>query len=140
MSLVDDPAISVCFTVQIDGRELGVFTACSGLGVEVTIEQREEGGNSGFVHMLPGRLKYTNVKLTRPLDADSAKIAAWFARMATSPERSTAEISACRADGSVVATWSLTSVIPVRWSGPELTVDSTKVCMETLELAHHGFL
>jgi hypothetical protein len=31
-------------------------------------------------------------------------------------------------------------VIPVRWSGPQLSLDSPKVATETLELAHHGFL
>ena len=36
---------------------------------------------NGFVHQLPGRIKYTNVKLTRPVNADTAKIAAWFASM-----------------------------------------------------------
>ena len=37
-------------------------------------------------------------------------------------------------------TWTLTGVIPVRWTGPSLSVDSPKVATETLELAHHGFL
>ena len=36
---------------------------------------------NAFVHQLPGRIKYTNVKLTRPVNADTAKIAAWFASM-----------------------------------------------------------
>jgi hypothetical protein len=30
-------------------------------------------------------------------------------------------------------------VIPVKWSGPGLNLDSPKVAMETLEIAHHGF-
>ena len=40
----------------------------------------------------------------------------------------------------VVASWQLEGVIPVRWSGPQLSPDSPKVATETLELAHHGFL
>jgi hypothetical protein len=31
-------------------------------------------------------------------------------------------------------------VVPVKWSGPQLSLDSAKVAIETLELAHHGFL
>jgi phage tail-like protein len=130
----------MCFTVAIDGRELGTFTGCSGLGVELTLEATEEGGNQSFVHQLAGRLKYTNVRLTRPLDADSGRIAAWMSSMATNPGRSTARIAACRPDGSVVAEWNLTGVLPVGWHGPDLTVDSPKACTETLDLAHHGFL
>ena len=46
------------------------------------LEQREEGGNNGFVWQLPTRIKYTNVKLTRPIGKDSAKLTAWFAGLA----------------------------------------------------------
>ena len=68
MTVVDtDPAVSVCFVVAIDGHDLGPFNSCEGLGCEVVIEQREEGGNNGFVWQLPSRLKYSNVKLSRPL-------------------------------------------------------------------------
>ena len=39
-----------------------------------------------------------------------------------------------------VATWNLSGVVPVRWTGPSLNVDSPKVATETIEIAHHGFL
>ena len=39
-----DPAVSVCFSVNIDNDDLGYFISCEGLGVEVVLEQREEGG------------------------------------------------------------------------------------------------
>ncbi len=40
-----EPAVSVCFAVTIDKKSLGTFNSCEGLGVEVVLEQREEGGN-----------------------------------------------------------------------------------------------
>ena len=43
-------------------------------------------------------------------------------------------------DRKVVATWGLVGVIPVRWTGPSLNLDTPKVATETLEIAHHGFL
>ena len=135
-----DPAVSVCFSVKIDDDELGSFNSCDGLGVEVVIEQREEGGNNGFVWQLPTRIKYANVKLTRPVGRDSAKLTAWLASFATGVKRQTATIAARTDDGEIVASWSLDGVIPVRWSGPQLSLDSPKVATETLELAHHGFL
>ena len=133
-------AVSVYFSVKIDGDDLGTFTSCEGFGCEVVIEQREEGGMNGFVHQLPGRIKYTNVKLTRPVNSDTVKIASWFASMNGAVKRTQAEIIAKNHDANPVFTWTLAGVIPVRWTGPSLSVDSPKVATETLELAHHGFL
>ena len=56
-----EPAVSVCFAVTIDNLKLGTFNSCEGLGVEVVLEQREEGGNNGFVWQLPSRMKFTNI-------------------------------------------------------------------------------
>jgi phage tail-like protein len=142
MSIADpaDTAVSVYFEVRVDGRELGAFTACDGLGCEVVVEQREEGGVNSFVHQLAGRIKYTNIKLTRPVNPDTVKIAAWFASMNGTVRRTQAEITAKSNDAKPVFTWTLTGVIPVRWQGPSLSTESAKVATETLELAHHGFL
>lgn len=137
---VADPAVTVCFGVKIDGQSIGTFSSCEGLSMEVVIEQREEGGNPFFVHQLPGRVKYSNIKLSRPVNADSSKVAGWVAGMATKVERTQMEISAMTQKGEVVAKWSLHGVIPVKWAGPSLNVDGAKVAMETLEVAHHGFV
>ena len=136
----DDPAVSVCFSVTIGNKELGTFISCEGLGVEVVLEQREEGGFNGQVWQLPTRLKYTNIKLSRPLGPDTKKIAEWFASMTTGVKRRTATIVARNARNEAVATWNLSGVVPVRWTGPSLNVESPKVATETIEIAHHGFL
>ena len=138
--ITSDPAISVCFSVRIDGQDLGLFTQCDGLSCEVTVETREEGGNNLFIHQLPGRMKYTNIKLTRPINGDTQKLARWLAGMTDEVKRTNAEIAAMTADGRKVASWSFMGVIPVKWTGPQLSVDSPKVATESLELAHHGFL
>lgn len=135
-----DPAVTVCFSVVVDGHDLGVFTQCDGLGCEVVVEQHEEGGQNGFVYQLPGRIKYTNIKLTRPINGDHATVVTWFSSMNGQVTRSTAEIAARTVDGTVVASWSLMGVIPVKWTGPQLNVDGPKVATESIELAHHGFL
>ena len=135
-----DPAVSVCFSVTIGNNELGTFSSCEGLGVEVVLEQREEGGFNGHVWQLPTRLKYTNIKLSRPLGQDTKKVVEWFASMTTGVKRRTATIVARNAKNEAVATWNLSGVVPVRWTGPSLNVDSPKVAMETIEIAHHGFL
>lgn len=135
-----DTAVSVCFVVKIDDASIGTFTSCDGLGAEVVMETREEGGNNAYVWQLPSRIKFSNIKLSRPLGADTAKVAAWVTSVAQGYERKTAVIQAMRADGKVVAEWSVIDVVPVRWTGPSLNSDQPKVLTETLEIAHHGFL
>jgi phage tail-like protein len=136
-----DPAVSVCFVVQLDDVDLGAFNSCEGLGAEVVIEQREEGGNNGFVWQLPTRIKYPNIKLTRPLTKDTAKVAKWFsAAVNGGAAGKTGSIQAMTLDGTVIARWGLLDVVPVRWTGPALNLDSPKVATETIEIAHHGFI
>jgi phage tail-like protein len=135
-----DTAVSVRFMVSLDDQDLGEFSSCEGLGCEVVLETREEGGNNGYAWQLPTRLKYTNIKLTRPLGRDTEKIAKWFSSMQTGYTRKTGTIVAMRADGKVIASWGLLDVVPVRWTGPALTPDQPKVVTETVEIAHHGFV
>jgi phage tail-like protein len=110
------------------------------LGCEFVLEQREEGGNNSMVWQLPTRMKYTNVKLTRPIGADSAKLTKWFAGMVNGVKPTTMVISAKSRFDEKVAEWSLVGVVPVRWTGPSLNFDTVKVATETLEVAHHGIL
>lgn len=135
-----EEAVAVCFSVSVDKDDLGSFNSCEGLGCEFVIEQREEGGNNGMVWQLPTRIKYPNVKLTRPVTRDSQKITNWISGMAAGVKRRTAVIEAKTLEGRTIASWSLSEVIPVRWTGPQLSAEQTKVATETLELAHHGFL
>lgn len=135
-----DTALSVCYVVRLDGTDLGVFSSCEGLGCEVVMETREEGGNNGLVWQLPTRLKYPNIKLSRPLGRDSEKVARLFSEMVNGYSRSTGLIQAMRANRDVIAQWQLLDVVPVRWSGPSLNPDQPKVLTETVEIAHHGFI
>src|SRR5687768_12323170 len=103
-----EEAVAVCYVVKIDGdNDLGAFSSCDGLGCEFVIEQREEGGNNGFVWQLPSRIKYSNIKLSRPVTSESAKITTWISGMAGGVTRKTATIEARNLAGKVIARWSL---------------------------------
>ncbi|WP_349536603.1 phage tail protein [Rhodococcus rhodochrous] len=134
----DDVAVTVRFGVTVDNNSLGTFNSCEGLGFEIVMEQREEGGNNGLVWQLPSRIKYSNVKLTRPIGSDSYALTTWMAKAVRSFEPTTAVIQAMTAEGAVIAQWELQGVVPVRWTGPSLNPETAKVATETLELAHHG--
>ena len=136
-----DTAVSLRYVVTLDGLDLGSFSSCEGLGCEVVMETREEGGLNDAVWQLPTRLKYPNLKLSRPLGRDTAKVAQLFASLATTGYRRgrTGTVQVMTTNGTVVASWNLLDVVPVRWSGPSMSPDSPKVVTETVEFAHHGF-
>src|SRR5688572_29216433 len=113
---VRDPAVAYMFKVEIDGRPLGLWSSFEGLGMQTAIETREEGGNNTFVHQLPGRLTYTNVKITRPVGTDSSLVAEWLSGMADGVRRTSAMIAALGPDNREVVSWSLDGVVPVRWA------------------------
>lgn len=134
-------APNVRFTVRIDGYgSLGSWSKCDGLAVEYEVLEYMEGGRNEYVHRLPGRRKFPNVKLTRPLDKDSATVVKWVSGLVSQVERHSAVISVLDPNGEVVCHWNLAGVYPVKWAGPSLDVGGNQVAIETLELAHNGFL
>ncbi|MFE0107218.1 phage tail protein [Streptomyces sp. NPDC059009] len=134
-----DPGSTIWFSLSIDGESLGYFNGCEGLSSKVEVEQRQEGGNNGFVWQFPSRVTFSTIRLTRPLTPDTTKVAKWISSVQTGIKRPTAEIAALRADGSEVARWGLIDVLPVSWQGPRLDPSSPAVATEVLEIAHHGF-
>lgn len=140
MAAEQDLAVSVCFAVSIDDTSLGTFNSVEGLGCEVVIETREEGGNNDCVWQLPTRMKYTNIKLSRPVGPDTSKVTNWFASLANGIKPRSATIRALDSMGKTIIEWGLIGVIPVRWTGPTLKLDSLQPATETVEIAHHGFV
>jgi phage tail-like protein len=136
-----DSGQSLRFRVKLDGgADLGNWTKCDGLSVEYDVFEYKEGGENAFIHRIPGRAKYQNIKLTRPLNKDSKKVSDWIASLKVEVRRQTAEIAALDTEGKPICTWNLDGVYPVRWNGPSLDIGNTQIATETLELAHNGFL
>lgn len=137
----NDPAVSIRFHLKVDQLAIGWWNSFEGLGMETAVMQLEEGGNNAFVHQLPTRLKYSNIKLSRPINEDSHKVATWFMDIAKVVKRGhNASIKAVDGANKTIAEWHLVDVVPVRWTGPTFNVESPKMAMETLEMAFHGFL
>lgn len=133
--------LALRFRVTIDSYgSLGSWSKCDGLTVEYEIQEYQEGGQNDYVHRLPGRCKYQNIKLTRPLDKSSADVASWVAGQRKKVERSNAEIAVLDPAGEVVVQWNLKAAYPVKWTGPSLDATGNQIATETLEIAHNGFL
>lgn len=154
-----DTGTAFRFQVTVDGYDVGTFTSCEGLSAEYSVMVYSEGGENGYEHRLPGAMKFSTIKLSRPIDDRSgaspatlkdpaapagAGLAGWFTRLAADRSRvrgtRTASITAVAPDGGTIAQWELLDAFPVKWTGPSFTADGTAIVKETLELAHHGFI
>src|SRR6478672_1815432 len=128
--------LTLRFEVTIDHKvDLGNWTKCEGLTVEWELQEYREGGLNDYVHRLPGRRKFQNIKLTRPIDADSRKVAQWISEVEGPAAGHTAQIAVLDAAGEAVVVWDVVDVWPTRWTGPTMDVNGKDIAFETLELA-----
>lgn len=140
-----DPGVAYLFQVAIDGILLGNFTKITGLSAKYETETVKEGGENTHLHHLPGRMTYTNVTLTRPVDYGSMGLSAWFSGFqknvakGSSSSRNTTNIMAYGANHLPIAEWTLLDVVPVSYSGPTLKAGNSEVLEESVELSHNGF-
>ncbi|MFC5802914.1 phage tail protein [Streptomyces formicae] len=143
----DTFAVTSLFQLTIGVHALGSFTSCDGLGCYTEVEERREGGLNGHVWQLPGRLRYSNLTLSRPLTRQTTLIWLWLRQVSqatgvplTRPLRLPGRLVALGPDQQPLVQWELDGVIPVRWSGPSFSTDQPQAARETLEIAHNGFI
>lgn len=128
------------FWVELQGIVVARFTECSGLNIERDASTTvEEGGVNNYVHVLPGRVKYSNVTLKYGV-TDSNELWEWFQKgiYDGKVERKNFSILLRNSAGDVVRRWDVIDAFPVKWQGPQLNTSSNEVAIETLEVAHHG--
>lgn len=134
------------FLFELDGVEVGIFREIHGLQVTVGVEEFREGGQNGFSHRVPGRMTWPNVVFKRGVTQSNA-LFDWlnkssgegFAAASNKITRSTGAITALAGDGTRLRAWELIDVFPVRWKGPDFSVESRDPLEEELEITHHGF-
>jgi phage tail-like protein len=126
------------FYVDIGGATQAVFTEMSGLQVETTVLEYEEGGSNGFVHRLPGRSKVSNLTLKRGV-TNSNELFKWYVEILNGKiSRRNVSVKMYDSEGGLLAQWSFANAYPVKWIGPQLSAEGKVAAIETLELAHDG--
>jgi phage tail-like protein len=120
----------------------GMFKGLEGLEVWFDVLEYAEGGNNDFVHRLPGRMRYPNLRLSWGMVSDDILLK-WF--MATHTKAETQEITltltARKGDTSRdIRKFIFADAFPVHWSGPILHANAAdpETWGETLEIAHSG--
>lgn len=138
--------VAARFLFEVDGVEIGYFMEVSGLEVTVETERVVEGGQNSFVHQLPGRMTWPNIRLKRGV-TQSDNLLAWlnkssgeqFAVNGNKLTRSSAAITLIGAGGKRLRAWEFDGAFPIKWNGPSFAVESAEAATEELEIAHHGF-
>lgn len=124
----------------------GGFQECSGLEVEMDVQEHLEGGRNDGVVRLAGRAKYQPIVLKRGMfrageGGANRELWVWI-QGAVSGTRPLA-----RYDGSVhvlgegqeiVASWAFRRGLPAKVSGPALNAKTGDVAIEELHIAHEG--
>ena len=143
MVLATDAALGLAnrFQVVVDGFDLGSWAKCTGLSVKFEMEDVWEGGNYDFRILLPKRVVYSNVTLARAMTkVDSARVQSWLSDKALNFRASQANIKLFDHHLEEVGSWTLRNAYPSNWKCPDLDALGGKIALETLELAHEGFL
>ena len=134
-----DPLAELAFLIAIQGREIGRFAQCTGLGVEYDVLEYAEGGNNEYVHQLRGRVRYPNVVLGRGITHED-ELLRWLFTAEAPSRRPTVTITLQDPTGKPVRHFALAAALPVRWTGPSAQTGSGGAATETLEISHAGFV
>jgi phage tail-like protein len=126
------------FLVAIPGVDaIGLFYECTGLEISFEVLEYREGGNNDFVHRLPGRVQYPNLVLSRGVTKDET-LQKWFWATHTEADRKEITVTLNSSDAAAQRTWTFADDFPVRWTGPTLSADGTRIATESLEIVHTG--
>lgn len=117
---------------------LGGFNECSGLEMSMDVHDYEEGGQQGYTHRFPNRVKWSNITLRKGIGAGTG-LWDWHYGFA--------EGQGQRRDGVIVLlndimvpnnVWYFRRGLPVRYSGPAMNAQESRLAIEAIEIAHEG--
>jgi phage tail-like protein len=138
--MADEPlALSKTFVLEIEDVTVGYFLGCSGVDAEYETYSYGEGGLNTFVHQLPGRLRYRNLVLSRGVTSGQ-ELLKWFQKCKERSSRGAITIKMLRSDLTVEQTWAFAAAWAVKYTGPEVNVESDGMAIERLEIAHEGLV
>ena len=123
----------------------GGFQDCSGLEIEMDVQEYLEGGRNASVVRRVGRAKYQNIVLKRGMFYTSGRVNAelwtWLQDVVAGVRpvtRYDGLIEVMSVGETVVARWEFDRGLPQRVRGPELNGKTGEIAIEELHIAHEG--
>jgi phage tail-like protein len=124
----------------------GGFQECTGLEVEMDVQEYQEGGRNDGIIRRVGRARYQNIVLKRGMFYSKSGVLnrdlwRWIQGVVGGQrpvERYDGLIDVMSVGSEVVATWSFDRGLPARIRGPELNAKTGEIAIEELHIAHEG--
>ena len=141
----DKIAVGPRFEVELGGSIVATFSECSGLGVTIQTEKLEEGGVNNTTRKLPGRSDFTNIVLKRGV-THSTDLYDWLVKVMNGQkvrQNISIRVFSWKPSGGgleEMVNWQFANAFPVKWTGPSFQATGNAIAVETLELAHDGFV
>jgi len=135
-----DPYRGYKFLIELGGNIRAGFREASGLDASQDPIEYREGDQSLTVRKLPGLNKYANVTLKRGV-TDDVDLCEWRKKCIDGTvERRPFSIVLLDDTATEKARWEFAEGWPTKWTGPSFNATANEVAIETLEIAHEGFV
>ncbi len=135
------PFGSFAFNVKLNigGEDVGSFQEVSGLGSQIEVQDYMEGGRNNSVVKLPGHASFSNISLKKGFCTGFlAQLYFDYCYGSGKRQRINGEITLLGDDMQPAVVWRFVRGIPLKWDGPQLSVNANTLAVEALEIAHEG--
>ena len=130
------------YTVLIDNAtyHFGDWSRVTGLSVTWQQIEHRVGDQGNQFWIYPGTTKYEPITLSRAAGPYSRVVQYWLTQTSKKPQPQSGTIQLVNFAGIPLVQWRLSEFFPIAWSVETFDAAGAKPAIETLKLAHSGFL
>jgi phage tail-like protein len=127
-------------------HDLGTWSKVDGLSMSWDINKYQAGNLGNTVFLFPGNTKFSEVSLARTACNETQKIKEWLDSTSFKHEYHEATIQLYdetyggESGAAFIMSWTLMNAVPMKWAVTGFDAGKSGVAIETLTLAHSGFL
>ncbi|KAA5821413.1 phage tail protein [Algibacter amylolyticus] len=136
----NEPVVNFHFSVDFSDM-IGGFSEISGLKAKHEILEYRSGADPTYSPIkIPGLKKYSNIVLKRGALKDDNTSFSWFNNIGLIVEKRDITIKLLNHQHEPSIVWKVKNAWPIEINFSELNALKSEILIETLELAHEGFI
>ena len=130
------------YAILIDNimYHFGDWSRAAGLSVSWQQLEYRNGEQGNYAEFLPGLTKYEPITLSRAAGPYSRVVQHWLSQTLKKPKPQSGTIQLVNFVGLPIVEWRLAEFFPIAWSIESFDASGGRPAIETLKLAHTGFL